>query len=961
MSRSLRTAPAICCLIALAGALPLRAGPPVPYHRALFRQVAVETGGSRYVVEYDRSDPESVADRDANVELAVTLGRVLNEERASLAPLHPLPPGPLTGGLYISDRPSKAALGIMPVAATLGLAVAPDQVARMGAEAWARWHLRRQLVQTSLARRMKTRGGPVKRMASRYTQPCWLPLGLSYLASEPWTPQKMTMVADALEHGTLIPLARYDFLRTLQHLELLRALNESQAFCQWLNEVVGPDKVASLADAYGHSPLGFGHAFRAVTGMTLSAAQDRFRADALDWLRRCPRPPSTGTELLHVDGRIDVAVPSPNDRRLAFTSNHLRPRGRRRDLFVCDADGGELVFGTDGVVAAPAWSADGRSLFFIRDNVTPRGRQFQQLCWTPTTTSVETTLLRRGFPFRVLLRGAWFSEVSVSPDGSTLALVRQRPSGGELRLFRIQPRPGRSPHLQFLRSYPFDGFDHGWANPSTLAFGRANRGSWLLVTLDVDTGCESIRLGGSTQIHSVDAGGDEILYTVAWNQDQGMALRSLPLVGNAAPVTRTILGGTGAPTRRCSDGSAVLVPSFEHTGFSIRRVPLPPLAVPSLAGLPEAAPQAMPLVEAAPAIDSADASPAVHPLRPRWGRPSTKASVVSDSMGVFALMQDSQGQKRLEGAAWWDRDKDRGNWQLRFTNESRHPGLFASVFNCTSDDFLQVFPLARFTGDAIFRGLTAGWSWDLSARENLTAALEVIENTYLPEFFGPLPVPADLTARANLYRLIYTWDLREMAPDIQVNPVGSRLLRLSFADTPGALESDLRYREFLGDWREYMRLGPGDKDVLAFRVVGGMRRRRDDAPYPVTFRLGGPDTLRGVQKDVMEGRNFLASGVEYRIRLFDKEEAAESVGLLRSPTVGGFLEFDTFYLALFADAGVVGDGRLSVAEVQKGVGIELRAQSWAARNRAMVLRFGYAHGLDDLGEDTFYVTSSTVY
>jgi len=310
---------------------------------------------------------------------------------------------------------------------------------------------------------------------------------------------------------------------------------------------------------------------------------------------------------------------------------------------------------------------------------------------------------------------------------------------------------------------------------------------------------------------------------------------------------------------------------------------------------------------------------------------------------------------------WNDRDFSRGNWQVRYSRNSGYPGWFIGVFDTTKDDFLNLFPLSRFTNDAFFRGASLGLTWPLTARETLGVSLEFKENEYEPAFFVASPVPADLTTTNHLYRILYRWDLREESADKEVNPYGNRLVELSWADSPGFFEGELRYREAILDWREYIRAGHNDRDVVALRLLGGVRNRRGGSAYPVEFTLGGDDTLRGVQDNALRGTRFAALSFEYRKRLFDRQMAEHAVGALRKSVLAPFFFFDTVYLALFADAGTASYDDLTIDRVEKGFGIELRAQSYLTKFRPIVLRMGFAHGTDDLGDDKFYLATGTVF
>jgi len=511
------------------------------YHRPLFRRQACTTGCSRITIEYDKADSESVADLDGNVALAATLARTIDEGRRYLATEYPIPDGPLAGDIRCSYDPYREYNRVLPITETIDVDDQPELVARWGLDAWARREVRRCLVQLSLYKRVKHRTSAIKWFLARQKFPNWLSLGLSAMESEPWSPEKMAVLLDGVEHSTLLSLPRYAYLKSFTSIEKYRAVQESQAFCQWLTELLGKDKVVALIDEYATQPTKFWAGFQRVTGMSGGEAHRLFLTAMLKY-SALGVPTATEPERIFAEvGRLGKPWPSPDGRLLAFTSNHLRPHSENKDLFLSRLDGSRCTFGATDVREHLAWHVPSEGLFFIRDVVSAAGKRFNQLCWAPCTDPRGRTLVRRGLWFTVLRRGTRYSEVAVAPDGSRLSLLRHRPGHAEIQLFTIERGRGH-PRLVHQRTIETAGVDHVWTSPTTIVLVRNERGSAQLVRLDVDTTALSILHSVSDRILDLSAAGSTLSFTVPFAEDRGVAVRTFSLDGPDRPsVTRLVV------------------------------------------------------------------------------------------------------------------------------------------------------------------------------------------------------------------------------------------------------------------------------------------------------------------------------------------------------------------------------------------------------------------------------------
>lgn len=187
--------------------------------------------------------------------------------------------------------------------------------------------------------------------------------------------------------------------------------------------------------------------------------------------------------------------------------------------------------------------------------------------------------------------------------------------------------------------------------------------------------------------------------------------------------------------------------------------------------------------------------------------------------------------------------------------------------------------------------------------------------------------------------------------------------RLVYEDSD-TLNSDFSGQVGTTDLRGYFSLT--HKQVLATRLVMGYG---NETPHP--FRLGGYDdgiymsppgaalaepteevlnkrdyALRGYPQGLvnLRGRRMLLADIEYRfpILLVEKTFMAPPIGLQQ------------LHGLLFYSAGDAWDEGSQHDDFSKSVGLELNAEMLFGYMIPINLRLGFAHGMDDGGEDAFY-------
>ena len=940
------------------------------YHRPVFRRHVFENDYLRLAIDYDKADSESVNEIPQKIALATTLSQEVAEAHRDLDSLYPLNQKKLYGALY-----SKYTYAIKNSESTeleRNLYIKDDyyDLYRLGTEEWARKNVRSVHVRKSIAEKFKHASNSFHKFWANQKRPFWPVIGLSAHESEDWTPYKYTLLLDTIKNSRTITPNQFAFYPSMTNLEKHIAEQIAQAYCEDLCERYQKERIVSLMDKFLENPRSFWVIFKNTTGstglQTFRAFTDAVRKEA----ENQHFPIMQGKILLSESALIGKPVISHNEKYIAFVSDYLSSREERADLFICNRNGSGLTFAATEASGSMAWDETTDGLFFVRSIVSAAGKRFNQLCWVPCTSPTGKTDLRRGLNFSSLVRGTQFSEVDVSTDNKKVSILITRPEECELKVYTIHPRRRLCPTLKLYKTIKVGGIYHQWISNDAIVYVESSRGMWRIVKHTISTDETEIIDELSERVYDMDYSKDSntLYYSIAWAHHKGHCLRAIDLSRLPLKATSVRVFPLGGFHFSVTDsGKDLYYTTFRDGDFKIATCKTQKADnTYSLSQLTAKEP----CVRQAHVkeIDSANDVNITHTDFNDWNlskpllRPHTKVLADFDTFNVSLIWRDELEQRLIEPTIWYDWDYDRVSWQFRYSGNDSHPNWYVGLFDTTTDDFLNLFPISKFTNEAFFKGATVGINHYMTARETLSFSLEMKDNIYEPEFFDGAPVPTELKASNNMYRVRYKWDTKELMSTDYVGSLGGRLVEISWADSPGFTDSDIKFTETLIDWREYIPVGPRNKNILAMRLLGGVRNQRQGHEYPVKFTLGGSDTLRGVQDDSLEGNKFALASIEYRYKLFDRNKAVQSSSVLRDPTVSSLFFFDSFYTALFIDSAVASFDRITMGQDnQTGVGIEFRANAYLTRWRPANLRLGFAHGLNSLGENRVYLSTGLIF
>lgn len=546
-----------------------------------------------------------------------------------------------------------------------------------------------------------------------------------------------------------------------------------------------------------------------------------------------------------------------------------------------------------------AWSPQGDRLVAVHNNL---GRNELHL------------LDQQGERQQVLWRGgegAVVSYIDWSPDGRQLVASVWRPGNGwDLELFDME-------QLQWSR----------------LTESRAIENH------------PSFSADGKSVLYSADYDGVYNIYRMR------LASRQVERLSN-------VVGGAFHPLQRSADGSLVFV-GYARDGFDLYRVDTPVVVDASVAIEPGSS--GVPSVEA-PAVTTGEVS-AYSPfasLRPRWWFPYL--DIVADSHAeVGAITSGWDSLQRHIYAVDLEYDVENNNLAggIDYIYDRWYPifKLHASNRYLRGYDGSELLVKSRlsrlYQAEVVLPYLShdSTWAMHLGAGEE-SEEDEWIATNVLPE--------APMVDRIAGVALSYSSADRQPR---SVSRADGREVLLVVEDNDIIDGGDYQGQTRSADWKEFIRLG--GEHVLGLRLIAG---RGDPTVRP--FQLGGiadvnylaalidspavespfnrrDYSLRGYRENepALRGTRMNYGALEYRFPLWRLERG------FMAPPIG----LHQLHGAIFAESGAAWDTGSAPEQYYSSYGAELNSDVVIFYNMMFTLTLGYAHGIEDIGEDQGYL------
>ena len=347
-------------------------------------------------------------------------------------------------------------------------------------------------------------------------------------------------------------------------------------------------------------------------------------------------------------------------------------------------------------------------------------------------------------------------------------------------------------------------------------------------------------------------------------------------------------------------------------------------------------------------------------LKPAWWTPLFYSDDYITSIGAATAAYDSLFQHIYGAAVAYESKTDSWLGTLSYVYDGLYPSIMFDVTRDYEFTFLtankSLAKKRRITQQKLevavpFRGMSSSWSFNLAAIKHEVED-EVVNFSELAE--GD---ELDYVAGAAL-----VYDSAKYHSK-SISRSQGRVISLVGEDSDTISGSDFTGQVYWADWREFIRLG--GRHVLALRYVegrgegntrpfklGGARDSENLVSIPNNPIAGSPFSkrkynLRGYPEGLsqLEGQNMQLGSAEYRFPLgrFERGFMAPPVGLHQ------------IHATLFYDAGATWEKDSSPEKHYRGAGLEIGFDTSLFYYIVVNIVAGYAHGLDEGGEDQMYI------
>jgi len=569
------------------------------------------------------------------------------------------------------------------------------------------------------------------------------------------------------------------------------------------------------------------------------------------------------------------------------------------DLYRYDLDGGHRQRLTRcGRYRTAAWSPTGESIIAVHN---AGGQNALHLL---DSHGARIAVLWQG------TKGEVISHIDWSPDGNTLVASLWRPGQGwDLALFDLVKRKWSAlTHTTAIENHPRFCAD----------------GRHILFSADYD---------GIYNIHRI-------------------ALSN----GQTERLTN-VIGGAFYP-QLSADGSALSYVGYSAAGFDLYSQPLsdnPVRLIEPGQGSGAVSPPPLPAI----AMDEVHDYAPYRSLRPRWWFPSFYVDEERVELGLVTAGSDTLQRHNYALGLGYDARNEWGLGSFDYLYDRFTPILklhadnsYEHLYN-SNDELLKVRGHSNYQAAVVLPWLhrDSHWALHLGVGEESESDARVENSAWAePDF------------RDRIAGLALSYASAVEFPR-GISRVDGREVMLAGEDSDALGGSDFTGRAYTLDWKEFIRLGGAH--VLGLRLLGaegetGIRPFNlggieEVNPLPQIFDSPAANSpfnrrryaLRGYDEGLpqLTGSSMRLASLEYRFPLWRLER-----GWMAPP-----LGLHQLHGALFTETGAAWNEGQAQDNYYGSYGAEFKADAVLFYSLMMRLSVGYAHGIEDIGEDQFYL------
>jgi hypothetical protein len=785
---------------------------------------------------------------------------------------------------------------------------------------------------------------PLRRIMGSLVLPMWFIEGLAQFEAEEWHSLKEMQVGQASREGKVLSEADLGAFYFFDGSGRTAGYYQSDSFVRYIFQTYGRDKIARILSHLRTQPifelvgevglvtgegllypsprfLSFNQTLMEVIGKDSSALYVEWR----NWIEEKYSSQRESESLLFAPEKLLVSwgrrsqhpVFSPRGDSIAFVSNQGYDYAIF-DLYLMDLKTRKMKKLDQMVDPYFSFSPEGDKIIYAKTRFYPSRRSFLTDLYE---VDVKSGQMRR------LTFGLRASEPSFSPDGKRALLVKNE--GGNSNLCSLDMSTGEVLPLTHDKDGLTQNFSPSFSpRGDSIVFVSSRRGQRDIYLLDLESqkiiSLTSDEADDRSPVFSPDG---KRIYFISNREGGIFNLFSLdPEVGKVRQHTR-VVSGVFEPNIS-PDGEKILVSGYKEGKFSLYLLSLEDIIEVKLSNHNGGRAQSLQVKY------REEDTRKIYPSSPY--RPSLKLHYIlpwfsfGPEESLFSLegyASDYLERHNLYFSTLLGEDVQ---YDLRYINRTLEPTLWTNFYKVRGYRiFSGILYPTQVEGEEI------GLDYYLSHKQGVRVDFSRrYLDTYLVSASGEW-----YRWQGKLSGLGGVWVFSDMLPvaDPELHPRG-KTLRLGVEYSSKALESDLEYTAYRGEFRGYGKIGEGGS--LALRILAKRVENKQDFPK-ILFSLGsdpyflGWDSLRGYPRDFgVVGENLLLSSLEYRFLLMRR--------------MGGSPAFylDRLGAVLFFDMGDVFSDRQEL-ELKRDLGGELRLRTLLFGKSSLTFRLGIAWPLDE--------------